>query len=114
MGIYHEVDQKPLTVEIARFCYCKPEMPDVRVNSNGAANLNPADKIKLVFNQYGNRYFLSDLLVRKHPRTQTAEDQSRKEWLGCCVKSRERASRDRGGDHPAGGVNTKVSKGKGT
>jgi len=33
------------------------------VNSNAAENLNPADKTKLVFNQYGNRYFLSEIWV---------------------------------------------------
>jgi hypothetical protein len=31
------------------------------VNSNAAENLKPADKSKLVFNQYGNRYFLSEI-----------------------------------------------------
>ena len=33
------------------------------VNSNAAENLNSADKTKLVFNQYGNRYFLSRIWV---------------------------------------------------
>jgi hypothetical protein len=33
------------------------------VNSNAAENLKPADKTMLVFNQYGNRYFLSEIWV---------------------------------------------------
>jgi hypothetical protein len=33
------------------------------VISNAAENLKPADKTKLVFNQYGNRYFLSQIWV---------------------------------------------------
>src|SRR5579864_969798 len=33
------------------------------VNSNDAETLNPADESKLVFNQYGNRYFLSQIWV---------------------------------------------------
>jgi len=33
------------------------------VGSNTAQNLKPADKTKLVFNQYGNRYFLSEIWV---------------------------------------------------
>lgn len=33
------------------------------VGSNPAQNLKPADKTKLVFNQYGNRYFLSQIWV---------------------------------------------------
>jgi hypothetical protein len=38
------------------------------VNSNAAENLNPADKTKLVFNQYGNRYFLSQIWVAGETR----------------------------------------------
>jgi hypothetical protein len=33
------------------------------LNSNAAETLEPADKTKLVFNQYGNRYFLSQIWV---------------------------------------------------
>jgi hypothetical protein len=33
------------------------------LNSNTAENLKPADKTKLIFNQYGNRYFLSQIWV---------------------------------------------------
>src|ERR1700745_3267308 len=33
------------------------------VGSNAAENFKPADKTKLVFNQYGNRYFLSQIWV---------------------------------------------------
>ncbi len=35
----------------------------IMVNSNAAENLKPAAKTKLVFNQYGNRYFLSQIWV---------------------------------------------------
>jgi hypothetical protein len=38
------------------------------VGSNAAENLNPADKTKLVFNQYGNRYFLSQIWVAGETR----------------------------------------------
>jgi len=33
------------------------------VGSNAAENLKPANKTKLVFNRYGNRYFLSQIWV---------------------------------------------------
>jgi hypothetical protein len=33
------------------------------VGSNAAENFKPADKTKLVFNQYGSRYFLSEIWV---------------------------------------------------
>ena len=33
------------------------------VVSNAAVNLNPADKTKLIFNRYGDRYFLSQIWV---------------------------------------------------
>ena len=33
------------------------------MGSNAAQNLKPADKTKLVFNRYGNRYFLSEIWV---------------------------------------------------
>ncbi len=35
----------------------------IMVNSNAAETLEPANKTKLVFNQYGNRYFLSQIWV---------------------------------------------------
>jgi hypothetical protein len=38
------------------------------LNSNAAQNLDPADKTKLVFNQYGNRYFLSQIWVAGETR----------------------------------------------
>jgi hypothetical protein len=33
------------------------------LNSNAAENLKPTDKTKLIFNRYGNRYFLSQIWV---------------------------------------------------
>ena len=53
------------------------------VNSNAAENLKPADKSKLVFNQYGNRYFLSEIWVsgatRGHqlPKTSREKEMAR-------------------------------------
>jgi hypothetical protein len=38
------------------------------VGSNAAENLKPADKTKLVFNQYGDRYFLSQLWIAGETR----------------------------------------------
>jgi len=38
------------------------------LNSNAAENLEPADKTMLVFNQYGNRYFLSQIWVAGETR----------------------------------------------
>jgi hypothetical protein len=38
------------------------------LNSNAAQNLDPADKTKLVFNQYGNRCFLSQIWVAGETR----------------------------------------------
>src|ERR1700746_2185182 len=38
------------------------------LNSNAAETLEPADKTKLVFNQYGNRYFLSQIWVAGETR----------------------------------------------
>ena len=40
----------------------------IMTNSNAAENLKPADKTKLVFNQYGNRYFLSQIWVAGETR----------------------------------------------
>ena len=53
------------------------------VNSNAAEDLNPADESKLIFNQYGNRYFLSEIWVngatRGHrlPRTSREKEMAR-------------------------------------
>jgi type V secretory pathway adhesin AidA len=38
------------------------------LNSNAAENLEPADKTMLGFNQYGNRYFLSQIWVAGETR----------------------------------------------
>jgi len=38
------------------------------LNSNAAENLEPADKTKLIFNQYRNRYFLSQIWVAGETR----------------------------------------------
>jgi hypothetical protein len=40
----------------------------IMVGSNAAENLQPADKTKLVFNQYGDRYFLSQLWIAGETR----------------------------------------------
>ena len=40
----------------------------IMVNSNAAENLKPATKTKLVFNQYGSRYFLSQIWVNGETR----------------------------------------------
>ena len=40
----------------------------IMVNINAAETLKPADKTKLVFNQYGNRYFLSQIWVAGETR----------------------------------------------
>src|ERR1700758_2204322 len=53
------------------------------VGSNAAENLKPADKTKLVFNQYGNRYFLSEIWVngatigRQLPKTSREKELAR-------------------------------------
>jgi hypothetical protein len=55
------------------------------VGSNAAENLKPADKTKLVFNQYGSRYFLSEIWVngatrgRQLPKT-SREKELAKDW----------------------------------
>jgi hypothetical protein len=40
----------------------------IMVNINAAETLKPADKTKLVFNRYGNRYFLSQIWVAGETR----------------------------------------------
>jgi hypothetical protein len=53
------------------------------VNSNVAENLKPADKTKLVFNQCGSRYFLSEIWVngaisgRQLPKTSREKELAR-------------------------------------
>ena len=53
------------------------------VGSNAAENLKPADKTKLVFNQYGGRYFLSEIWVngatigRQLPKTSREKELAR-------------------------------------
>jgi len=55
----------------------------VVVASNAAANLKPADKTKLVFTRYGNRYFLSQIWVngetsgRQLPKTSREKELAR-------------------------------------
>lgn len=53
------------------------------VNSNAAESFKPADKTKLVFNRYGNRYFLSQIWVngetrgRQLPKTSREKEMAR-------------------------------------
>jgi type V secretory pathway adhesin AidA len=47
------------------------------LNSNAAENFKPADKTKLVFNQYGNRYFLSQIWVAGETRGRQLPKSSR-------------------------------------
>jgi hypothetical protein len=47
------------------------------VGSNAAQNVRPADKTKLVFNQYGNRYFLSQIWVVGETRGHQLQKSSR-------------------------------------
>ena len=53
------------------------------VGSNAAESLVPANKTKLVFNQYGNRYFLSQIWVngetrgRQLPKTSREKEMAR-------------------------------------
>ena len=55
----------------------------IMVISNTAENLKPADKTQLVFNQYGDRYFLSEIWVagatRGHqlPKTSREKEMAR-------------------------------------
>ena len=55
------------------------------VGSNAAENFKAADKTKLVFNQYGSRYFLSEIWVngatrgRQLPKT-SREKELAKDW----------------------------------
>jgi hypothetical protein len=47
------------------------------VGSNAAQNLEPANKTKLVFNQYGDRYFLSQIWVVGETRGHQLQKSSR-------------------------------------
>jgi hypothetical protein len=51
------------------------------VSSNAAQNLKPADKTKLVFNRYGNRYFLSEIWVNGATRGHQLPKTSREKEL---------------------------------
>ena len=51
------------------------------VGSNAAENLKPADKTKLVFNQYGSRYFLSEIWVNGATRGRHLPATSREKEL---------------------------------
>jgi hypothetical protein len=53
----------------------------IMVNSNAAENLKPANKTKLVFNQYGNRYFLSQIWVNGETRGHQLPKTSREKEL---------------------------------
>ena len=51
------------------------------VGSNAAQNVKPADKTKLVFNQYGSRYFLSEIWVNGNRRGRQLPKTSREKEL---------------------------------
>jgi hypothetical protein len=51
------------------------------LNSNAAESLKPADKTKLVFNQYGSRYFLSEIWVNGETRGHQLPKTSREKEL---------------------------------
>jgi len=51
------------------------------VGSNAAQSLKPADKTKLVFNRYGNRYFLSEIWVNGATRGHQLPKTSREKEL---------------------------------
>jgi len=51
------------------------------VGSNAAENVKPADKTKLVFNQYGSRYFLSEIWVNGATRGRQLPKTSREKEL---------------------------------
>ena len=51
------------------------------VGSNAAEHLKPADKSKLVFNQYGSRYFLSEIWVNGNRRGRQLPKTSREKEL---------------------------------
>jgi hypothetical protein len=53
----------------------------VMVISNATENLKPADKSRLVFNQYGNRYFLSQIWVAGETRGHQLPKTSREKEL---------------------------------
>ena len=51
------------------------------VGSNAAQSLKPADKTKLVFNRYGNHYFLSEIWVNGATRGRQLPKTSREKEL---------------------------------
>ena len=51
------------------------------VGSNAAENLAPADKTKLIFNQYGSRYFLSEIWMAGKARGRQLPKTSREREL---------------------------------
>jgi hypothetical protein len=51
------------------------------VGSNAAEDLKPADKTKLVFNRYGNRYFLAQIWVEGETRGHQLPKTSREKEL---------------------------------
>jgi hypothetical protein len=52
------------------------------VNSNAAESLAPANETKLVFNQYGNQYFLSQIWVNGETRGRQLLKSSREKEVG--------------------------------
>ena len=52
------------------------------VGSNAAEHLKPADETKLVFTQYGSRYFLSEIWVNGNRRGRQLPKTSRREGAG--------------------------------
>jgi hypothetical protein len=51
------------------------------VGSNAAEHLKPADETKLVFTQYGSRYFLSEIWVNGNRRGRQLPKTSREKEL---------------------------------
>ena len=52
------------------------------LNSNAAEGLKPTNKTKLVFNQYGNQYFLSQIWVNGETRGRQLPKSSREKEVG--------------------------------
>jgi hypothetical protein len=75
VGTIHNLDTKILLLQL------RDGNASMMVNSNAAENLEPADKTKLVFNQYGNRYFLSQIWVVGETRGHQLPKSSREKEL---------------------------------
>ena len=75
IGSVDSLDGKTLLLQARDGSAC------MMVNSNAAENLKPADKSKLVFNQYGNRYFLSEIWVNGATRGHQLPKTSREKEL---------------------------------